>query len=365
MTGIRPQAKQELFLKSNADIAVFGGSAGAALGALEISGVWNRLNVEAFEAMAGLTAAGTPLYALLEADYGLFVEGVVQSLTRGIALGEPPLRVAEDMMRASGMGLERATTIARTEINRAFRTANIEQYRQSGVVVGFRRLVYKPTACLACLMMDGDFYTLEQELSDHPNGRCCAVPCLSKDDVIDWQTGKEWLLEQDPERQRAIMGAGRYELWKEGKIRNPSDMVYMKHNPVWGGAPAVKTLKQIEDELPKLFLPKWEPYEVAKSGGKNYNFYFQYSLLPNKTIYQGIQAFEKNINEHKNRIADFEKRINHPSSYVVNMKEALGLLRYWKREIILYLEQKDILKGIIRAGKRVRNERFSTMGFVT
>jgi hypothetical protein len=38
-------------------------------------------------------------------------------------------------------------------------------------VTGYRRLVYKPTACLACLMRDGEFFEVEEELSDHPAGK--------------------------------------------------------------------------------------------------------------------------------------------------------------------------------------------------
>lgn len=219
-------------------------SANDAIGALGISVDWNRLNVEAFESMVGITSAGSPLSDLLSADYGDAVRGISNALTSGITLGKPAKTIADEMMNGATIGFDRSLLIARTEINRAYRTANIEQYRRSGVVAGFRRLVYKPTACLACLMMDGDFYTLDQELWDHPAGKCTSVPCLSKDDPIDWQTGREWFLEQDSEYQKDLMGLSRFAAWKEDKI-NLTDLVHLKHNDIWGPAPAVRTLAEV------------------------------------------------------------------------------------------------------------------------
>lgn len=139
---------------------------------------------------------------------------------------------------------QRLQQVAHRNQPRIYRFSNTEQYRQSGVVVGFRRLVYKPTACFACLMMDGDFYELDQELWDHPAGKCTSVPCLSKNDEIDWETGREWFENLDPEQQKEILGLSRFAAWKEGKAFL-ADFVGMRHNDVWGSAPAVRSLAEI------------------------------------------------------------------------------------------------------------------------
>lgn len=133
---------------------------------------WTQLHISAFETMAGMLSDGTPLNRLISRDYPLAIEGINQALINGVTLGKGYKQVADDMVMASRMAFERSVLIARTEVNRAYRFANTEQYRQSGVVTGFKRLVYKPTACFACLMMDGEVIPVGQELYDHPRGKC-------------------------------------------------------------------------------------------------------------------------------------------------------------------------------------------------
>lgn len=133
---------------------------------------WTQLNISAFETMAGMLGDGTPLSRLISKDYPFAIEQINEALINGVTIGKGYKQIAKDMVEASQMAFERSVLIARTEINRAYRLANTEQYRQSGVVTGFKRLVYKPTACFACLMMDGEVIPVDQELYDHPRGKC-------------------------------------------------------------------------------------------------------------------------------------------------------------------------------------------------
>ena len=132
---------------------------------------WNRINVGAVQSMIGFAGDGTPLEKLLRESYPDAVDGLTKALINGIARGQNPAQTARDMADGMGMGLDRSLLIARTETARAYRTASTEQYRQSGVVSGFRRLVKKETACMACLMLDGETFELEGELDDHPRGK--------------------------------------------------------------------------------------------------------------------------------------------------------------------------------------------------
>jgi len=136
-----------------------------------LGGTFTRINVSAVSSIIGLAGDGSPLYKLLKESYPDAVDGLVKALINGIAMGKGSSATARDMANGMGMGLERAMLIARTETARAYRTANVQQYRESGVVIGFKRLVKKETACMACLMSDGEKFDMAEELSDHPRGK--------------------------------------------------------------------------------------------------------------------------------------------------------------------------------------------------
>lgn len=209
-----------------------------------MGGYWNRMNLNAIESMIGFAADGSPLKKLLAQDYPVAVDGILQALINGMARGKGAGQVARDMLDGCSMGLERALLISRTELARAYRTGSTKQYRESGVVEGFYRLVKKSTACAACLMLDGQKFDMAEELSDHPRGKCTAVPSVIGVGKPTWFEGQDWFGEQPPERQREILGPGRYDLWKGGKIQL-SDVARMSHSDEWGAAPRLATIGEL------------------------------------------------------------------------------------------------------------------------
>ena len=123
--------------------------------------------------------------------------------------------------------------------------ATVEGYRESNVVSGFRRLAAKDgRTCLACLMSDGETFDLASDLTDHPNGRCVAVPILVGREPPQWQTGREWFETLPPERQREMMGAERYDAWSRGAF-DLSALRRTAHSDVWGDSPRVATLAEL------------------------------------------------------------------------------------------------------------------------
>lgn len=211
-----------------------------------LSAQFNRINVEAVRDMIGFAGDGSPLYKLLKEDYPVTTDGIVDALVNGLARGQNPTRTARDMVEAMGGGLDRALLIARTETLRAYRAASVEQYRQSGVVSGFKRLAARDEACLACLVLDGEIYELESEFDDHPNGRCTVVPIIAGIEEPQWQTGQEWFEAQSEERQREIMGNARFELWQNGV---PLDKFARRvHDDVWGDAPAIVNIRDLQND---------------------------------------------------------------------------------------------------------------------
>jgi hypothetical protein len=205
---------------------------------------FEKINVQAVEAMIAVTRDGSALMTLLKGVYEDAASGIGEVLINGIARGLGVAQIARDIADSVSMGLDRALLIARTESARAYRTGSTEQYRKSGVVKAWRRLVKKPTACLACLLMDGDTYALESEMEDHPNGKCTVVPVVIGAPEVKWKYGKDWFLEQSEEKQRALMGDKRYTLWQDGTIKL-EEVAHIKQDDVWGGSPRLVPLGEM------------------------------------------------------------------------------------------------------------------------
>jgi hypothetical protein len=204
---------------------------------------FHRLPVDALEIYAGLLGDGSPLNDLLREAYPDALDGIVKGLLEGLTRGLAPKETARLVADRMGIGLARITRIARTEQMRSFRMASLQQYRESGVVQGWRRMANKATACIACLALDGDMLQTEADLSDHPNGGCTAVPWVIGARMPTWELGKDWLARQPRAAQRKILGPEKYDLYQFGVPI--TDMVMMVHNDTWGDAPAIKNLEAI------------------------------------------------------------------------------------------------------------------------
>jgi hypothetical protein len=194
------------------------------------------VNREAVETMVGFLGNGAPLNSLLKNDYPEALDGLVNALINGVSLGSSPTQIAADMSDGLGMGLERALLIARTETNRTYRTAIAQEYRESNVVKGFRRLVKKDTACMGCLFLDGELFDLQSELDDHPRGKCQAVPIVIGVGSPKWEKGSDWFLNLDPEQQKERMGEELFARWKEEGF-DLSSLVSKRHSDEWGDSP--------------------------------------------------------------------------------------------------------------------------------
>lgn len=202
------------------------------------------LNKGAIETMAGMLSKSAPLYDLLKQAYPQAIDGLMNALMNGIARGLGVNDVAKEMARGMGAGLDKALLIAQTEMNRAYRMGTIEQYRKSNVVGGYKRLVKKATACMGCLMLDGEKYESREDMMDHPRGKCQVVPIVAGTDGPKWTTGREYFESLSPEEQMARMGGEKFQLWKEGYF-DLSDLAVKSFDPVWGAEPRVATVKEL------------------------------------------------------------------------------------------------------------------------
>lgn len=241
--------------------------------------MWTRVNKRETRITAGMLSEQSPLSELLSKSWPETKSGIEQALITGISTGQGSAWIAEQMMQAVAIPQQRALLIARTEVNRVYRQANLESMRESRAVLGYRRMCYPPTACFACLMMDGEYYDKDEAFSDHPNGKCSAVPVTRHFDPANdknWERGQDWFARQDEATQRKLMGPGRFDFWKQQGV-NPRDMVWIKPNKVWGGSPAIRPLEDLKSNKKTLFL----------STGEHARLYKQY---PNTVAVQALDA---------------------------------------------------------------------------
>jgi hypothetical protein len=201
------------------------------------AGPFRKVNIKAIRKMIGIAGDGSPLMKLLKKSYGDALIGITRALLRGVSRGLGADEVARLMVKGAGMGMDRALVIARTELNRAYRLASTETYRESGIVEGWMRLCARDEACFACICLDGERFDSADEMDDHPNGRCTCVPVLTGMDAPQWDMAQDWFGNQSEERQREIMGNTRYEMWKNGKPLG--EFVHKAHSDTWGDSPAL------------------------------------------------------------------------------------------------------------------------------
>jgi hypothetical protein len=203
------------------------------------------LPAEAVEAMAALTSPGAPLQRLLQDAYSESVQRLTDTLLASTAKGINPRKTARMMADAMAGNLDRALRIARTEQLRAFRSAATEQMKASGVVTGWIwRSAMQSTTCLSCLAMDGTVHDLDEELNDHPEGRCFRQPIVEGLEPLQATSGADWFATLDPEQQETMMGTAKYEAWKEGRF-DFSNLARVTVSEEWGAEVRVATHEEL------------------------------------------------------------------------------------------------------------------------
>lgn len=216
---------------------------------------FGRMPTSAVEAMVGTLQDGSPLRTLLQQAVGDAAQNLADVLVNGLALGKNPRVIAQEIRSAFGMGLTRALRIARTEQLRAYRTATLFDYRNSGgIVKGWERsATIDDRTCMACLMLDGKVYSLEEEMDDHPQGRCVALPITvtyaelgidAPEPEFQREMGADWFERQDEATQRAMMGNGMYDAWRAGQFQL-GDIPKLREDATWGNSWVPKSLQEL------------------------------------------------------------------------------------------------------------------------
>lgn len=198
---------------------------------------WNRLPVAQVETMVGLAGDGSPLSAIIADAARAGPDRMIDELVSGIAIGRNPIEVARRAIRLGlGQSFTRMQAISRTEQLRTYRITTLESYAASRVVTRYRRLSARDDrVCAACLFADGREYDINYGFDEHPLGRCTLLPVLANVPFPAYQTGQQWFTVQPESTQLAILGRGRFDLWRRGDA-TLDDMVRRVDDPTWGGS---------------------------------------------------------------------------------------------------------------------------------
>lgn len=212
----------------------------------------HRLPHDAVQGMVGAARDGSPLGALLATSYPQMRDVMTRELVKSVALGRNPRLTAALIRKATGLGLNRALTIARTEQLRAYREASLAAYRAMGVRRVQRICTLDERTCIGCLVVDGEILDSEAEFDEHPMGRCDVVPYLEDFGLEqnERMVGKDWFLGQPPETQLAMMGPGRYEAWSSGQA-DWRDLATRRDDPTWGGSWVPTPLRDLPLSAPE------------------------------------------------------------------------------------------------------------------
>lgn len=208
-----------------------------------ISDVPQAARAEAYDAITGGAREVTRMTAGWEADA---LSRLEERVTRELATGADPRAIAQAARSEGALDVVRGETLTRTETMRAYRAAVFETYRANEHLIGgwVWRSSLDSTTCGACWAMHGTKHSLDEELEDHPRGKCVPVPLARSYEEVgidapdarpDFIDGETRLREAGPDVARAVLGPGAYQAWSTGKIRL-SDLVHTHRHPVHGNS---------------------------------------------------------------------------------------------------------------------------------
>ena len=201
----------------------------------------------AFADLVGVLGDGSPLRSLLDALGTHAAQAVGDALLHAVAVGQNPRQTARQIRDALGGDLHRALRIARTEHMRAYRSASLRTYQANGDILRgwmWRASPSRKTCCV-CLALDGSEHPLDEPFAAHVSCRCTPVPLLRNQSAPPHETGADWFARQDEATQRAMLGPGKFDLYRDGKLAL-ADLVGTKDDARWGRSVYERSLGELK-----------------------------------------------------------------------------------------------------------------------
>lgn len=220
----------------------------------QIDSAFTRVPAEVREQITEFGPSGRPLHTLFANVGPDGVQKVRDTLSFGVAAGRSPRVVAREVMLAAQEPLTRSLTIARTEMVRAYREAGTDTYKRSGLVEEWTWYsALDSRTCPACYVMHGTRHPVDQTMDSHPNCRCSRVPRTPSwrelgVDAPDRRPritpGVDRFDALSEPAKRRLLGPGRFELWKAGRL--PLERLAVRtQSERWGAGRRVATLQEL------------------------------------------------------------------------------------------------------------------------
>lgn len=159
-------------------------------------------------------------------------------------ISAPKSAQIHEMVRSSMNPVREMSEVAVvSEAVSAFNSTLIEGYRIQVSVPGWAwRARLDSKTCGMCWAMHGRWFPLETPFYSHPRCRCLAIPAMEQS-LID--TGPIWFADLSDEEQLEILGRGRYDLYKSGRV-TLADMVMEREHPLWGPIRDLRPVSQLQ-----------------------------------------------------------------------------------------------------------------------
>lgn len=154
---------------------------------------------------------------------GNLIDSLDTILLQGIAQGQNPRKIAEEMAIKYGANYKNCERLARTEFIHAQNQATFQSYKNHNI----KRYQYladlSERTCEKCGKLDGRDYALSEKIEGinypvmHPNCRCTTIPYFEKDE-IDLMFEESTRIAYDEDRKiYEVPASMTYEEWKKLK----------------------------------------------------------------------------------------------------------------------------------------------------
>jgi hypothetical protein len=216
-----------------------------------VAASFKNLNPKAIENLVSYFGEGSPLMARLDKLAGTNALKVAQTIIDNVALGKNPKTIAGLIKNSLGGGLTDALRMTRTVQIYSYREANRASYiANSDVVKGWVWMsTLDDVCCMSCVVMHGTFHTNDEVMDDHYNGHCAMLPVtIGSDNPLGSDTaGQDWFKSLDENKQRELMGQGKFEAYKENKFEL-GQLSTQRQDEVYGTMRTVTPLKDLIGE---------------------------------------------------------------------------------------------------------------------
>lgn len=277
---------------------------------------------EALNSMIAFTATGMPLRDLFTAANAQGLDDAIKTMTSGLLRGLPARVVAANLKAALGIPMLRAMTIARTELLRSYREAQrLSILANPEVYEGWVwRAALNARTCGICWTMHGTLYPITDgkltgsmpgtlalssgrfppgltvaPMETHPNCRCVLSPRpKSYAEILNDPTIPDRRLPMVPgsslfsnlpfDRQRAILGPGRHDLYLQGVPL--TEMLGRVGNRTWGDMIRMKPLRELAPAQLGVTAMDLAPGKVWRAGD------LEFRIVPVSTGGYWIEFFD-------------------------------------------------------------------------